>query len=116
MKKKFVGSPEDAEIERLEAKLNAQATEIARLSAALAVANAQAERYERLWYLRGDALEQLQKLADAYPVEVWPEPDLKRAHELLSAGGMGLDSISAHVRRSVLAQIRAIVREGLGHA
>ena len=34
--------------------------EIARLTAALAAANASHERYEREWYLRGDELERLQ--------------------------------------------------------
>ena len=37
--------------------LEVQAAEIDRLRAALSKANAQAERFERGWYLRGDALE-----------------------------------------------------------
>ena len=35
--------------------------EIERLRAALAKANEQAERFERGWYLRGDALESIKK-------------------------------------------------------
>ncbi|MBC7292545.1 MAG: hypothetical protein H5T84_00315, partial [Thermoleophilia bacterium] len=60
--------------------------------------NADLERYERGWYLRGDALEKLLQWADAYPVEVFPEmtsEDWKRAAEVLKAAGLSLDRISA---------------------
>lgn len=84
-----------------------------RLRAALEKANEQAERFERGWYLRGDALEKLHQWAKAYPLEVFPEPDLKRAHELLKAGGMTLDAISASNMRHVIKQTVKIVEEGL---
>lgn len=46
--------------------------EVERLTACLKIANAQAERFEREWYLRGDALEaaeaKLRALANAEPV------------------------------------------------
>lgn len=50
----------------------AAADEVARLRAALKQANDQAERFERGWYLRGDAIEALLKCpsgeyCDAYP-------------------------------------------------
>ena len=41
--------------------------EIEQLRAALANANEQAERFERGWYLRGDALESINAWKDAYP-------------------------------------------------
>lgn len=41
--------------------------EIERLCAALAKANEQAERFERGWYLRGDALESIQKHCEPQP-------------------------------------------------
>lgn len=84
-----------------------------RLRTALEKANEQAERFERGWYLRGDALEKLHQWATAYPLEVFPEPDLKKAHELLKAGGMTLDAISASNMRHVITQTVKIVEEGL---
>jgi hypothetical protein len=38
---------------------------------------------------------------DAYPLTMFPEPDLKRAAEVLKAAGMTLDSISASNMRHV---------------
>jgi hypothetical protein len=87
--------------------------EIERLSAALKTANEQAEKFERSWYLRGDALEKLEQWARAYPLSVFPEPDLKRAHELLTAGGISFDSVSASNMRHVIEQTKKIVEEGL---
>lgn len=98
---------------RMLAKIDEQSAEIERLRAALATANNQAERFERGWYLRGDALEKLQQWADAYPLTVFPEPDFKRAHELLTAGGMTLDAISASNMRHVITGVRKLVDEGL---
>jgi hypothetical protein len=89
------------------------ADEIERLTAALKLANDQAERFERGWYLRGDALEKLQGWADAYPLAVFPEPDFAKAHELLQAGGMTLDAISASNMRHVISGVRKLVDEGL---
>ena len=88
-------------------------TENKALRAALAKANANAERFERGWYLRGDALEKLEQWACAYPLNVFPEPDLKLAHEVLVAAGMSLDSISAGAMRHVIEQTVKIVQEGL---
>lgn len=94
-------------------KVGAMAAEIARLKAALKAANDQAERFERGWYLRGDALEKLQQWANAYPLAVFPEPDFAMAHELLAAGGMTLDAISASNMRHVINGVRELVEEGL---
>jgi hypothetical protein len=44
----------------------------------------------------------------AYPLKVFPEPDLKRAHELLKAGGMTLDAISASAMRHVITEVAKI--------
>ena len=54
----------------------------------------EAER-DKMW----DALEQIYLWSEAYPTQVFPEPDLARAAALLSAGGMSLDIISASVMR-----------------
>lgn len=90
--------------------------EIKRLTAALKTANENHERFERGWYLRGDALEKLKQWADAYPVEVFPEmtkDDWKRADEVLGAAGLSLTRISASNMRHVVTQTRKIVAEGL---
>lgn len=78
--------------------------------------NIQAERFERGWYLRGDALERLKQWAEAYPVEVFPEmapEDWKKANEVLAASGMNLTRISASNMRHVITQTVKIVDEGL---
>ena len=89
------------------------AEEIDRLRAALVRANNQTERFERGWYLRGDALQKLHDWADAYPLTVFPEPDFAKAHQPLQAGGMTLDAISASNMRHVIDNVREIVAEGL---
>lgn len=84
-----------------------------RLKLELAKANEQAERFERGWYLRGDALERLQAWADAYPISVFPEPDFDKAHEVLGSVGITLDAISASNMRLVINGVREIVKGGL---
>ena len=93
--------------------LTALDVEISRLTDALKKANDQAESFERRWYLRGTMLEKIQARVEAYPLAIFPEPDLQRAHELLTAGGMMLDSISASSMRHVLDGLRGLLREGL---
>jgi hypothetical protein len=61
-----------------------------------------------------DALEKIVSWADAYPLKVFPEPDFKKADELLEAGGMSLDGISASNMRHVVRGVGNIAREALG--
>ena len=51
--------------------------------------------------------------SEAYPLDVFPEPDFKRAHELLRAGGMTLDAISASNMRHVVEGVGKIARAAL---
>lgn len=44
-----------------------EVAEVNKLRAALAQANSRAERFERGWYLRGDALEAIKAWQDSYP-------------------------------------------------
>lgn len=46
---------------------------------------------------------------EAYPLNVFPEPDLKRAAKVLRENGMTLDSISASSIRHVLSHIKEII-------
>lgn len=55
-----------------------------------------------------EALQRIVDWADAYPLQVFPEPDLKRARELLEAGGMTLDAVSASSMRHCLKGVRGI--------
>jgi hypothetical protein len=64
------------------------------------------ERYE-------EALRRIVQWAEAYPLKVFPEPDWKRAADLLRAGGITIDSVSAHCMRHVVEGVGKIAREAL---
>ena len=64
------------------------------------------ERYE-------EALWRIAKWSEAYPLEIFPEPDLHKAHALLQAGGMTLDAISANAMRHVVTGVGKIAKEAL---
>ena len=72
----------------------------------------QQERLERL----EDALRDIKRWSEAYPLDVFPEPDeayLKHADEVLTANGMTLDRISAHCMRHVVRRVGEIARAAL---
>jgi hypothetical protein len=60
------------------------------------------------------ALTEIERWSRAYPLKVFPEPDLKRAAELLEAGGMTLDAVSASAIRRVIEGVGEIARRALG--
>jgi hypothetical protein len=60
-----------------------------------------------------DALQQIATWQKAYPCDIFPEPDFKRAHEALLSAGLSLDAISASNMRHVLNGIKEIVKAGL---
>lgn len=64
------------------------------------------ERYEY-------ALQRIVQWSEAYPLDIFPEPDLKKAAELLKAGGMALDAISASCMRHVVIKVGRIAKEAL---
>lgn len=75
-----------------------------------------AERDSTIERLR-DGHEQIIQWSEAYPIDVFPEPDLKKAHKILKAAGMGLDAISASNMRHVTkqaAEISRLVLDGSG--
>ena len=49
----------------------------------------------------------------AYPLDAFPEPDFGKAKELLTAGGMSLDVVSASCFRSVLGRVCEILAAAL---
>ena len=60
-----------------------------------------------------ETLAEIQEWAKAYPIEVFPEPDLAAAHQALQAAGMSLDQVSAQVARIILGKIIAKVEKAL---
>ena len=60
-----------------------------------------------------EELEGFVRWAEAYLTDIFPEPDHKRAHELLQAGALTLDAVSASVMRSALGDIGERARAAL---
>jgi hypothetical protein len=60
-----------------------------------------------------DALERIVQWSEAYPLDIFPVPDWKKAAELLKAGGITLDAISAHCMRHVVEGVGKIARAAL---
>lgn len=62
-----------------------------------------------------EALEQIEQWSRAYPLSIFPEPDLKKAAELLKAGGITLDAISASAMRHVVEGVGKVARDALSN-
>jgi hypothetical protein len=60
-----------------------------------------------------EALYKIVHSADAYPLDVFPEPDFDRARGLLEAGGITLDAVYADAMRRATVGAGAIAREAL---
>lgn len=54
---------------------------------------------------KDEAFQLIRDWAKAYPLSVFPEPDLKRAAKVLYEAGMTLDAISASAMRHVVTQV-----------
>lgn len=59
------------------------------------------------------ALQGIVQWSEAYPLDIFPEPDLVKARALLEAGGITLDSVSAHCMRHVIEGVGKIARDAL---
>jgi hypothetical protein len=79
----------------------------------LASASARIATLEAAQETLADALERIDKWAKAYPLDIFPEPDFKRVRELLEAGGITLDAVSASNMRHVIAQVKDITATAL---
>ena len=66
---------------------------------------AERERWEHV----EEVLFDIEQWCRAYPLKVFPEPDFTRAAELLKAGGMNLDAISASNMRHVLTRVEGMI-------
>lgn len=63
-----------------------------------------------------EALSRIESWSKAYPLSVFPEPNFARAQQLLEAGGMTLDNISASAMRHVIEGVGEIARTALRHS
>ena len=61
------------------------------------------------WEHVEEVLFDIEQWCRAYPLKVFPEPDFTRAAELLKAGGMNLDAISASNMRHVLTRVEGMI-------
>jgi hypothetical protein len=68
---------------------------------------------EGLVEMVADFLHELSQWEAAYPLSAFPEPDLKRAAELLKAGGMALDAVSASNMRHVVSCLAPKFRDAI---
>lgn len=62
---------------------------------------------------RDEALRKIESWSRAYPLDIFPEPDWKKAAQLLNAGGMTLDRISGACMRHVIESVGLIAKEAL---
>lgn len=60
-----------------------------------------------------EALHLLDNWTKAYPLEVFPEPDLKLTRKLLTDGGVSYDALNAYSMRHVINGIAEIVHKAL---
>lgn len=60
-----------------------------------------------------EALQQIAQWGDAYPIEVFPEPDFKRVRAVLEVAGLSLDGVSASNMRHVVTRASRIARTAL---
>ena len=61
-----------------------------------------------------EAIMLLQNWVKAYPLKVFPEPDLKLARKLLTDGGVSYDALNVYSMRHVINGVGKIINETLG--
>lgn len=57
-----------------------------------------------------ELMQWVEQWAEAYPLDMFPKPDLHKAREVLSAAGLSLDCISADAMRHVITRVRDRMR------
>jgi hypothetical protein len=61
-----------------------------------------------------EALQRIVQWADAYPLDVFPEPNFKKVNKALKAAGLSLDCVSASNMRHAIKGAGDIARSALG--
>jgi len=59
------------------------------------------------------ALQRIDTWANAYPLDIFPEPDFKKVAEILKAAGLSLAAVTASNNRHVIVGVKNIVEEAL---
>lgn len=78
------------------------------------IAGAAAEMFSRVVDERDELRDRLGDICqwcEAYPLDIFPEPDLHKARQLLEAGGITLDAVSASAMRHVLKGVLKIINK-----
>lgn len=60
-----------------------------------------------------DIFEKIDNWTKAYPLDIFPVPDLEKARKLLADGGITLDAVSAAAMRHVITRLGAYITEVL---
>ncbi len=61
-----------------------------------------------------EALQRIADWADAYPLEQFPEQDLKKADQILKQHGISMSAMHGQWARNIVEGIGKIAREGAG--
>jgi len=76
------------------------------------------EEWQKVWDINvkyinklESKLDRIRQWCDAYPIDIFPEPDFKKVHQLLKENSMSLDSITASNIRYALRGIIKIIEE-----
>ena len=99
------------EILQLEVASKGMAVELCDYAKTVTRLNTKVEQLEAEKEGMQDKIQQILRWADAYPLTVFPKPDLQKAAEVLKAAGMTLDAISADNMRHVLEGVKRILKE-----
>ena len=60
-----------------------------------------------------EALEKIIQWSEAYPLDVFPEPDFEKVAKVLKDNGMTLAAVSASNMRHVITEVAGMAREAL---
>ena len=99
--------PVGSEIRQLIAKIREQRKRLALSERLMRVDTALAKRVGDHIARDSEMLGWLQNWLNCYATDIFPEPDLKKAAEVLKANGMTIDSLSAEMGRHVLTKVIA---------
>lgn len=89
--------------------------ELYEVAAKLNALEAQVAELEKVNDRQSDALHRVESWCEAYPLDVFPEPDWRRVKEALEAAGLKLDTVSASNMRHVITQVGLICREAMSN-
>ena len=93
-------------IKELKLECGQQSTKICVLNLRITELETENDKFE-------GALLRIDTWAKAYPLDVFPKPDLKQAAKVLKAAGMTLDAIEADAMRHVIDGVKDITKQAL---